>query len=82
MALFLIWYIMGPERCYQWEDYAEFIDNYYKSFKHEPTIENTSNALMENLGQEQPIVGVKTDKEEKPFQKMSDAKDALYFIDL
>ena len=73
---------MGPERCYQGEDHDEFIERYYKSLKRESTIENTSHALKENLKQEQPVVEAKTSKEEKPFQKKSDAKDALYFINL
>jgi len=74
-------YDMGPERCYQWQD-PEFVDKYYKSLKERAQKEQTQKSLMENLWKEPSIVEVKSSKEEKPFHKKADAKDAFYFIDM
>ena len=72
---------MGPEWCYQWEDREEFIDNYYKSLKCDDQQEKVVNSLIENLKKDLWAIEVKK-KADKPFQKKSDAKDALYFMDL
>ncbi len=73
--------IMGPERCYQWENREEFIDKYYKSLKRNDQQENVVNSLIENLEKDLWAIEVKK-KADKPFQKKSDAKDALYYMDL
>ena len=67
------------EWCYQWDNHDEFVDKYYKSLelKEKAKIKKTESSLAENLWKE-----VKISKEEKPFHKKADARDALYFIDL
>ena len=74
-------YNMGPEWCYQWDD-PEFIEKYYASLKHSSLqTQKTSWELAQNLWQQLPAVEIKTDKD-KDYRKKSDAKDAVYFINM
>ena len=75
VGFILLTYNMGPERCYQWENYVEFVDKYYKSLKEKAKLEETWEALKENLAK-WPVV----EDKERPFHKKEDAKDAVYFI--
>ena len=69
------------EWCYQWDD-PEFIEKYYESLKHVNTQrEKTTCELAKNLWQQVSKVEAKSDKD-KDFHKISDAKDALYYINL
>lgn len=78
LSIFLVSMI---EWCYQWDD-PEYVTKYYESLRRASAqTEKTSWDLAENLWQQLQRVEVKKDKD-KDYRKKSDAKDALYYINL